>query len=62
MGRSDNFAMEIDRTLVPCGICGVEVHDYEAKAACLLPNNGKPRDEFVCDGCYKMWRDGELDG
>lgn len=51
-----------DRTLIPCGICGTKIHDYEAKVACLLPADGKARDDFVCDDCYKQWRDGKLDG
>ena len=52
----------LDRTIINCGICGTEIHDYEARVACLLPTDGKSRDEFVCDDCYKKWREGKLDG
>ena len=62
MGISENVVMKVDRTVIPCWNCGTEIHDYEAKVACLLPTDGKPRDEFVCGGCYKHWREGELDG
>jgi hypothetical protein len=60
--EAEPVRMWTDRTIIPCGICGTEIHDYEAKVACLLPADGKPRAEFVCDDCYKQWREGKLDG
>ena len=53
---------QLDPTIVGCYFCGTELHDYEARVACLLTYDMVARDEFVCDVCYQRWQDGKVDG